>query len=257
MSNFLFFLAVLPSILLGRYIYKMDKFGKEPKKLVKNLFVLGILSAVSTMLGAPFLLEKFPILNNDNSTNYLELAVSVYIGIALIEEFFKWIYMKLYTWNNKEFNHIYDAIVYTVFSSLGFATFENILYVMNGGFMVAIIRAILSVPGHVFDAVFMGYHYGKSKQAQIDNKKGEQFKQMFLCILIPTLLHGTFDYLLFLNGYYIIIYLIYVAILYIISFKKVKQVSNVLENMKEYYCTVCGKKSKTNYCTNCGNKMQN
>mgnify|MGYP002514454572 CR=1 FL=1 len=55
-------------------------------------------------------------------------------------------------------------IVYSVFVSLGFACFENILYVFaNQSIAVGISRGILSVPGHACDAVFMGYYLSMAK----------------------------------------------------------------------------------------------
>ncbi|MBK7649981.1 MAG: PrsW family intramembrane metalloprotease [Flammeovirgaceae bacterium] len=36
-------------------------------------------------------------------------------------------------YNNKHFNEPFDGIVYSVMVGMGFATFENILYVVEGG----------------------------------------------------------------------------------------------------------------------------
>jgi len=255
MSEVLLFLAVLPSILLGNYIYKMDKLEKEPKNLLTKLFLLGVGAALITIIISTLLAIVFPILNNENSTNYIELFIAIFIGVAFIEEFFKWFFLRIVTWNNKEFNHIYDAIVYAVFVSLGFATFENLLYVFSGGIWVALIRAVLSVPGHVFDGIFMGYFYGISKQAQIDQDFTKKKVNMFLSLLVPILLHGLFDYLLYIGSLLALgIYFIYIIFLYIFSFKIVKNVSAIMENMKAYYCMTCGFLCKSNYCPKCGSK---
>lgn len=40
-----------------------------------------------------------------------------------------------------DFDEPLDGIVYGVTASLGFATLENILYVVDGGFEVALVRA--------------------------------------------------------------------------------------------------------------------
>lgn len=257
-GNLLLFLAVLPSIVLGKYIYKMDKLEKEPSNLLTKLFIFGIAAAITTLFISNIISFLLPILDSDNATTYVELFISTFIGIALVEEFCKWIYMISATWRNNNFKHVYDAIVYAVFVSLGFATLENILYVFNGGIIIALIRAIASVPGHVFDAVFMGYYYGLSKQAQVDGNVSLSNKYLFLSLVVPTILHGLFDYLLVLgNLLTLIIFVVYVIVLYIISFRKIKKISDILENMKAYYCTRCGTKCKTNYCPNCGNKMIN
>jgi RsiW-degrading membrane proteinase PrsW (M82 family) len=47
--------------------------------------------------------------------------------------------------------------------SMGFAAFENILYVFQGGFKVALLRAFTAIPAHATFGVIMGYYMGKSK----------------------------------------------------------------------------------------------
>ena len=56
-----------------------------------------------------------------------------------------------------------DGIVYATAAGLGFATIENILYVLDGGIAVGIIRAIASVPGHVVFACIWGFALGTAK----------------------------------------------------------------------------------------------
>ena len=56
-----------------------------------------------------------------------------------------------------------DGIVYATAASLGFATIENILYVLDGGLAVGIVRAIASVPGHVVFACIWGFALGTAK----------------------------------------------------------------------------------------------
>ena len=52
--------------------------------------------------------------------------------------------------------------MHAVFVSLGFAAFENILYVLQYGFSNALMRAVASVPGHTFFGIMLGYYYSFS-----------------------------------------------------------------------------------------------
>ena len=65
-----------------------------------------------------------------------------------------------FSWRNPNFNYLFDAVVYAVFVSLGFAAFENIKYVFTYGLSVALTRAVTAVPGHLSFSVFMGIFYG-------------------------------------------------------------------------------------------------
>ena len=57
--------------------------------------------------------------------------------------------------------YLYGASV-----SLGFATVENILYLLSFGIDTAFIRALLPVSSHALFGVVMGYYLGKAKFSQ-------------------------------------------------------------------------------------------
>ena len=78
------------------------------------------------------------------------------IFVGLIEEGSKFFFLYRFTWKDKAFNYRFDGIVYAVFVSLGFAALENVFYVFNYGTGVALQRALLTIPGHMSFAVYMG-----------------------------------------------------------------------------------------------------
>ena len=271
-------ISILPSIVLGLYIYKNDKVEKEPKSLLIKLFLGGIVSVILTLILTSLFTRIFPILDYENSTNLLSLFISIFIGIALIEEVSKYIMLKKISWKSNDFRYIYDGIVYAVFVSLGFATIENILYVLNGGISVGIMRAILSVPAHAFFGIMMGLYYGMAKKATFLNNNNEETKNKKLAILIPTILHGIFDFCLFAEiDILVLFYLVFVIFLYINSFRIVKKMSlnndyfveqnntifnssnsiiNVNLKNENNICNNCGCIANGNYCENCGTKIK-
>ena len=251
--NILLILAVLPVYLLCIYIYKKDK-DKEPKKLLGKLFIFGMISIIVAVILELLLGIVF---NPKDNTNIIYQFISVLIGIAFIEEMCKWTILKFVAFNNKEFNHIYDMIVYSVYVSLGFAVVENVLYVTSTGISTGIVRALISVPGHACFAIFMGYYLGLAKINQVNNLKSKYNKNILLSIASPTLIHTIFDYLLLSqNVIFLVVFLIFLIIIYIICIKKIKKLSNVSQNFKEIphnnYCIKCGSSLNGRYCTNCG-----
>lgn len=230
----LLILSIVPSLILGKIVYNYDKVEKEPLGLLLKLFLGGVLSIIITLVISFILLILFPKISDPTKLNLIELIHYSFICIALVEEGSKRFFLKKITWNNKEFNYIYDAIVYAVFVSLGFATIENIIYVLQGGILTAIMRAILSIPGHSFFGVFMGYYYGLSKQAYFNQNNILMKKNMHLSLIIPVILHGMFDYCLFSANFILVgVYFIFIIILYIRSFKKIKQFSAIEQNFME------------------------
>ena len=280
--EFLLFLSILPSIALGVMIYKKDIVEKESTGLLFKLFLGGAIGSVILTLLLSTVLEPIIPDLEDSNNNFIYLAINTFFKVALVEEFSKWIFLKKITWKNKEFNYIYDAIVYAVFVALGFATIENIIYVLGseGGISIAILRAILSVPGHAFDGVFMGYYYGLAKQAKINDNIKLFKRNMIFSLLIPVVFHFIFDYLLLSeNSILLILYLVFIILLYINAFKRINKLSNITErldknddiNNNSYniveatyqtntinhrYCTNCGNLVNGNFCIICGKKVE-
>ncbi len=228
----LFIVTLAPIFFLGLYIYHKDIYEKEPKKMLVKLFFSGVLSVIITVILTSVLQSLIPFFKAEDIEvlNYslIELFIYVFIGVALIEELSKWIYVKVIAWKNKEFNYVYDAIVYAVFVALGFATIENVMYsLIYSTAHNVLLRAILSVPCHAFCGVFMGYFLGKAKLSKILGN--QQYKiQLFLSLSIPIIIHGVFDYLIYaynLFNSFLIIFIIFIVFLYIISFICIKRTS--------------------------------
>lgn len=223
MNVILLYLAILPSLLLGFYIYKKDKVDKEPLQLLLRSSIGGIIAALFVII--------FSIMLKVNSIS-LDTQYGIFLysffGVALLEEGFKYLITYLICYKNKDFNYYYDGIIYASFVSLGFATFENCLYIYNlQDIIVAISRGLLTVPSHVFYAIFMGYYMANAKHYRRHKKKKDEKLHLLKAILMPFVLHGFFDYCLFSKSNTMtLFFIIFVLILYIASFKKVDEVSS-------------------------------
>lgn len=186
--------ALLPVVLVFRYVYKKDRAEREPLGFV--LFVLlmgavfaplaGILETIATQIITQFYTPE--TLDYEKVHNFL--------GVGLIEEFIKLIVLLIFVWRSPNFDYRYDGIVYAVASSLGFAALENVLYVIQFGTQVSIGRAIFAIPGHTTFGVFMGYYLSRAKNHKMQNHKIRQFFMSLYTITIPTLIHGAYDFLL-------------------------------------------------------------
>lgn len=262
MLDTLFTLAVIPGISLMIYIYKKDKKEKEPIALLLALFGLGALSVIPIAI----LEALFDFVDETNSI--IELIIKCVFVIGFFEELGKFVFLRLFTWKNKNFNCSFDAIVYSVFVSLGFATIENILYVFTNGFFVGILRAVTAVPGHASFAVIMGYFYSKMRKAKADGNTGAVFVNLILAITMPMLVHGIYDALA-LSGTFVsfLIFVGYVIAMFVTCFIIVKRaakndspfepVQNILivPNMPvshSWYCIKCGYPNSNNFCIRCG-----
>ena len=189
MSIILLLLAILPVVWLMRYVYKKDKYEKEPLGMLLKAFLFG-------MLAIPMDLIVVGIINSLWEGEMVFYSAFWEAGIP--EELCKWIAFMMVIWNNRNFNEFFDGIVYATFIGLGFACVENIMYVFGsesffGAVGVSLLRALLSVPGHFLFGVVMGYYLAMAKFS-----KENQLKYLILSLLVPMAAHGLFDYLLML-----------------------------------------------------------
>ena len=209
--------AVIPAVFLMIKVYRSDKLEKESPYMIWHLVRAGILSALLALVEERVLSALLDMAVPVESPLY---NIILYFGIvAFAEESSKYILMRKETWNSWEFNCQFDGVVYAVFVSLGFALWENISYVMMYGFGTAVVRAVTAIPGHACFGVFMGVFYGISKRLFYRGHSSASKLMRVLAVVIPALLHGTYDYIATMetdegSGYFIG----FVLVLFVVSF---------------------------------------
>ncbi len=182
-------IALAPGVAIGVYIYLKDHHEREPMGLLMRSFFFGVLSIFVTLL----ISQVIGLFVTIDESSLSEQAVHAFLIVALVEEFSKFLFVRGILYNNKHFNEPFDGIVYSVMVGMGFATFENILYVFQGGIGTAVMRMFTAVPAHATFAVLMGYYLGKAK---FEHKKSYY---AFHALGIATLFHGAYDYCLFIS----------------------------------------------------------
>lgn len=218
----LLILSIAPTIVFILWFYIKDKYDKEPIMLLCKFFVLGAFISVIAIIAEDFLID----INRYDGYSYL-LYMS-FIVAAFTEEGLKALVLIPNLLREKNFNEKLDGIIYSIFLSLGFATVENIIYILfeesKTAFEVGIIRAVISVPAHIMFAITMGYYISKYKFSSSAVKKREY---MFMAVLVPILLHGIFDFIAMIEyKFSFIVFFIYIILLWKINLDKVDEYSN-------------------------------
>ncbi len=246
--------ALFPAAALCIYVFKKDRVEKEPIGLLLGLLLLGGLicfpaAEIETVLidlldsiFSPLAVEYEGELYLFGATFKIYNACKYFIGVALVEEGLKFGVLFFLTRNNKNFNSLFDGLVYAVFVSLGFAALENVFYVLENGWINALMRAVMSVPGHMFFAVLMGYYYSlwhmyeKAKEQERSLKRTGMISQsaiefsgkayLVLSVLVPVFAHGLYDYCCTLGTVSATVALYaFLLFLYIYCFRKIKNMS--------------------------------
>ena len=273
----LLILSILPVYIFGRIDYKND-FDKEPTSILIKLFFCGIGATILTTFITMALAYFIPFFQSEEGLNVIELIPYTFIGIALIEEFSKWIFVYKLEYNDNEFNHLYDGIVYAGFVALGFACIENILYVIQSDIQTAIFRAFLAIPGHLCDGIMMGYYLSLAKLSLINNNPKLSKKNKLLSLFVPVMTHGVYDYLLYAasateNAIFTFAFLMFIVFFFNYCYGKAMQFAKNYYNLNPNYiskhqqkelmgqiprentisiCPKCGMATSEHFCSNCG-----
>lgn len=147
-------LAFGPGIFWLWYVYQKDRLEPEPRALVVKIFVLGMVCALpAALLEVPFAWSG---------------VFLIIVAAPVIEEYAKYFVVSRTIYKQIDFNEPMDGIVYSAAAALGFASIENLFYLVTAQSHniltpVFLGRAFFSVPGHVLFSTIWGAALGRAK----------------------------------------------------------------------------------------------
>lgn len=235
-------LSALPAFGLVALVWKQDVVEKEPAETLAITFVLSVLLAsfaamVNTVLGGLF--KAVPVIG---------MALFFYIVVAPIEETVKWLAVRLHAYRADTFDAVIDGAVYGAVAGLGFATIENVLYVVQGfvqaqgaegaqALQAAVGTAYsraLAGPGHVIYSAFAGYYLGLAKYNP-ENRGPIVVKGL----LIAAFIHGTYNVAVtygqaYLGGLtFVVFVLLYDGVFFYLLYRKLARYRDTYESVGE------------------------
>jgi RsiW-degrading membrane proteinase PrsW (M82 family) len=203
-------MALAPAFAIALYIYWKDTHEKEPVGVLVMCFIFGVLICFPAGFWNSGVFEIFGFDLDQEDNGMLISFFMAFFVVGLGEETLKYLVVVLYAFRKPCFNEPFDGIVYAVMVSLGFAAFENIFYVMEGGLSVAVLRMFTAVPMHAAFAVIMGYYIGLSKYYKGTARTEKSLKGLFYAVL----LHGLYDFVLFQDDFPLLGLLIFPLIIW-------------------------------------------
>ncbi len=117
----------------------------------------------------------------------LTLSALVMVGIVgPIEEVCKFLAVRLFAYRSRWFDEPMDGLVFAAAASLGFASLENLSYVLMYGPWVMILRAPLSTVGHLIFGSLWGHALGLRHE-------GASSFHVWRGLGLAALLHGLYN----------------------------------------------------------------
>ncbi|MEW5805513.1 MAG: PrsW family intramembrane metalloprotease [Patescibacteria group bacterium] len=195
-------LSVLPNFIWLLFYLKQDP-HPEPRPLLLLAFFLGIFSTVFALGAGVLLLRLFEFSGMEKQAVQNSFWF-MFLGVALVEELFKFLMAYLFLRRNPVFDEPVDAVIYLVVIALGFAFVENIIYLVSvfnqysGSFSQVVYFLTLRFVGanflHSLASGLVGYFWA------IGIIKHRPKKFIFLGIGLASLIHALFNFLVIKFG---------------------------------------------------------
>ncbi len=154
-----------PALLMAWFVYWLDRYEKEPLKLIGVAFFWGVIIGA----GGAFVINTVFGLGIYAFTGSSDLADQATANLVapFVEEGLKGLALVLiFIFFHNEFDSILDGIIYAGVTALGFAATENVLYIYQHGFVegggwsalwqMVIIRDLVVAWQHPFFTAFTG-----------------------------------------------------------------------------------------------------
>jgi len=190
-NTFLSFVGGVVPALFWLWFWLQEDNHPEPKYVIAGTFLVG---AVSTFLALP--LERY-------TQGFIPSGFYLIFVLALIEETTKYCATAWSAFSSKNYDEPTDAMIYMVTAALGFAAFENFLFLtksfnadgMAGFLLTSNIRFIGATLLHVVASAFVGATIAAGFYRSIYSR----IAWTFVGILCASGLHALFNFFILHN----------------------------------------------------------
>jgi RsiW-degrading membrane proteinase PrsW (M82 family) len=186
-------IAFAPCIFWLWLIYKWDKYQPEPKLLIIRTFLIGMGVAIPVAI-VELILYPGSLTGN---LSLISAAYAAFIVAGLTEEVGKYLVVRWSVYNNSHFDEPSDGLIYSAAAALGFASLENVVYLLSYGWEIILIRGLFSNLAHVLFTMLWGYPLALTKLGIVKSKS-----LVWLGLFAAIIAHGIFDFLFFTETIY-------------------------------------------------------
>ena len=246
-------LAFAPGLFWLWFFIRGRAYRPKPKRLLVVAFLLGMLFTL------PAAGIEFAILHDDDirvGTSLAAAAMAMLFVVGPVEELSKFMAVRLGPYRSLYFDEPRDGLVYAVAASLGFASLENLVYILSFGPEVMVGRAVFSTLAHVIFGSFWGI--GLGVQAQ-EGRRGRRF-WLLAGLVVAAAVHGAFNILVLTLsplGLLLVVLMMGLGLWWTLSrFRWVQRISpfRLRRNYPKASCSSCGQLNSitSRFCLSCG-----
>ncbi len=181
-------LAFTPGIFWLWFFIRRGAYRPGPRRLLVFTFLLGMASTLPAGIINTVFLDDAVL---SEAANLASVVSGMLFVVGPAEEVCKFLAVRLLAYRSAYFDEPGDGLVYGTAASLGFASLENLFYILTFGPVVMVGRAPLSTVAHVVFGSFWGYDLGHQVQA------GRRRRWPLVGIAAGAVVHGVFNVAVF------------------------------------------------------------
>ena len=178
-------IAFAPGLFWLWFFVRLDRIRPSSRRWISLTFLFGMASTIPAAVGNLILIPED--LFSPNATLAF-ISVSMLAVVGPVEETCKFLAIRLGVYRSLHFEEPMDGLVYGAAASLGFASLENLFYVIEFGPEVMVLRAPFSTLGHLVFGSVWGYGLGL-------RRRGRSAWVVWGNLAGAAILHGVFNIL--------------------------------------------------------------
>lgn len=188
--------AVVPALLYSLFLLQMDRYEREPARVLLAAFLWGAL--VATVVASLFNELSAEVFSSALQDEGLGGFLTAVIVAPVVEETAKGLVLLLLMWRlRNEFDDVVDGVVYGSLVGIGFAMSENILYFSDAyatGQLAALfyVRVGLNGLGHAGYTALTGAGLGYARET---NRNATKLLLPALALMAAIVAHASWNLL--------------------------------------------------------------
>lgn len=156
--------GIVPMLVYPLFLYWMDRYEKEPVGLLTAVFMWGFVPAALFSLISQLIFD-IPLYLMDINDAAVDLITSAVVA-PITEEAFKGLaVLAVFLLWRREFDGVFDGIIYGSLVGFGFAAIENVLYFLEADASLILLRSVIFGLNHALFTSLTGIGLGIARHS--------------------------------------------------------------------------------------------
>ena len=243
-------ISFAPGLFWLWFFARLDRIRPSSRRWIALSFIFGMLSTIPAAIVSTLVLQGDHL---EPSADLASISAAMLFVVGPVEETSKFLAIRLAVYRSLYFEEPMHGLVYGAAASLGFASLENLFYVLTFGPEVMVVRAPFSTLAHLVFGSLWGYGLGM-------RRAGHSPWVIWVGLVGAAAFHATSNILLFTDAPWLALLLNAVGAVAAYRLFKWRQRASPFryrQNIPLMPCAGCGRSIRiiSTFCQFCGARL--